>query len=221
MKTLFIYTLTNKFKVVFVTIFISVLAVASLGFYAQKAFAQYAFTWKMENTFTKQVLEGGGATELACVGNRSTVTSGVITASNKAQWVDRKYCSPTATPPGTKVGDSNGSVKIGDDKGSVNVGQGNGKTGLQVTLTNPLKSGTLEEFVNTILAAILKFLIPVLAILFIYTGFKLVTSRGNEKALTAAKHDFFNLVIGAVLILGAYTFGTIIMNTLKEVGITN
>lgn len=95
------------------------------------------------------------------------------------------------------------------------------KPGLQITLTNPLKSDKLEDFVQIVLSVILKFLIPILAILFILTGFQLVMARGEPKAIATAKTNFFNLVIGTVLILGAWTFGNIIMNTLREVGILN
>ncbi len=120
---------------------------------------------------------------------------------------------------GTATNTANGTA--GGNPASGTTGTETPKSGLQITLTNPLKSNTLEEFVQIVLGVILKFLIPILAILFMYTGFKLVTARGDVKALTAAKQDFLNLVIGAVLILGAWTFGSIIMNTLKEVGILN
>lgn len=122
------------------------------------------------------------------------------------------------TPPTNPNGDGGGVVNKNGDGGGVPTET---KSGLQITLTNPLKSNTLEDFVQVVLGVILKFLIPILAILFMYTGFKLVMARGEPKALQAAKQDFLNLVIGAVLILGAWTFGNIIMNTLKEVGILN
>lgn len=93
------------------------------------------------------------------------------------------------------------------------------KTGLQINLTNPLKADNLEGFVSIILSTLLKFLIPILAILFIYTGFEMVMSRGNKDEWKKAKIKFFNLVIGAVLILGAWTFGNVIMNTLKAANI--
>lgn len=117
-------------------------------------------------------------------------------------------------PPDDKVNDP------ADDKVN-DPSKINQKTGLQITLTNPLKADNLEDFIGLVLAVILRFLIPILAILFIYTGFQLVMARGNEKALGTAKNNFFNLVIGAVLILGAWTFGNVILNTLKEVGILN
>lgn len=121
----------------------------------------------------------------------------------------------TTTATGTGQGGAGGDV----GQGGAGAGLPKTKSGLQITLTNPLKVDNLEDFVNLVLSVILKFLIPILAVLFMWTGFKLVMARGNEKALGEAKKDFFNLVIGAVLILGAWTFGTIIMNTLREVGI--
>lgn len=113
-----------------------------------------------------------------------------------------------------------GGAGAGTQDGGAGAGSGE-KSGLQITLINPLKADDLEGFISSVVGILLKFLIPILAILFIYNGFQLVTSRGNKDALDKAKKNFFNLVIGAVLILGAWTFGNVIMNTLKEVGILN
>ncbi|MBP6912331.1 MAG: hypothetical protein KBB86_00130 [Candidatus Pacebacteria bacterium] len=131
--------------------------------------------------------------------------------------VDLKLTN-TNTPPtgGNPTGGAGGNPAQGGAGGP-----GTEKSGLQITLTNPLKSNSLEDFIQIVLGVILKFLIPILAILFMYTGFKLIIAKGEPAALKAAKQDFLNLVIGSVLILGAWTFGNIIMNTLKEVGILN
>lgn len=129
------------------------------------------------------------------------------------------FIAPIAIGNRSVFAEGDGKIKKTGD--AVVVDPASVKPGLQITLTNPLKSNTLEDFVQIVLSVILKFLIPILAILFIYTGFKLVMARGEPKALETAKKDFFNLVIGAVLILGAWTFGSIIMNTLREVGILN
>lgn len=115
---------------------------------------------------------------------------------------DGKVVNPAGTGPDGKVVDNQGA-----------------KTGLQITLTNPLKADNLEGFVSSVLSTLLKFVIPILAVLFIYTGFEMVMARGNKDEWKKTKTKFFNLVIGAVLILGAWTFGNVIMNTLKDVGI--
>lgn len=122
---------------------------------------------------------------------------------------------PNASFAGVGIEDG-GANNSSEDGGA---GEGESKTGLQITLTNPLKSNDLESFVSRVVAVLLRFLIPILAILFIYTGFQIVTSKGDKAQLEKAKQRFFNLVIGATLILGAWTFGNVIMNTLKEVGI--
>lgn len=118
-----------------------------------------------------------------------------------------------------QVGTGSGSAQQGGTADNKTNNNSSGKSGLQITLENPLKSDNLEDFVTRVVGVLLKFLIPILAILFIITGFQLVTSGGDENARKKAKNNFLNLVIGAVLILGAWTFGNVIMNTLREVGI--
>ena len=137
----------------------------------------------------------------------SILFTGTLVVNNQSAFADKHE------KVDVKADKDDADVKADDPAGA--------KPGLHITLTNPLKSENLEDFVQVVLAVILKFLIPILAILFIYTGFQLVMSGGDKAARKTAKDNFFNLVIGAVLILGAWTFGNVILNTLRETGILN
>ncbi|HVS79597.1 MAG TPA: pilin [Candidatus Paceibacterota bacterium] len=87
-----------------------------------------------------------------------------------------------------------------------------------VNFPNPFKAGTsLYDFIKTIVNDIL---LPVggviIVVMTIYAGFQFVTARGNESELRKAKANFFNVVIGAAILLGAWTIATVIENTLNQ-----
>jgi hypothetical protein len=189
-------------------------------YYKSDEFQVFTYTKQQASSYSSTPANSGTSTGTTSSGSTSGTKS--TSATNTAT---QSATGATGTAGNQGAVNSASGVTAGGTTGgnpaSGTTGTETPKSGLQITLTNPLKSNTLEEFVQIVLGVILKFLIPILAILFMYTGFKLVTAKGDVKALTAAKQDFLNLVIGAVLILGAWTFGSIIMNTLKEIGILN
>lgn len=52
--------------------------------------------------------------------------------------------------------------------------------------------------------------------LFIFIGIKLLTSGGNEKAMSDAKSMFFKLVVGYLIILGAWVLVYTVTNALLQ-----
>lgn len=85
------------------------------------------------------------------------------------------------------------------------------------TLNNPLKSTSLYCFFRDILTAFLNLLVVLAIFYLIYSGFQMVSARGNEKALTEAKQSFTYAVIGTAVLLGAWTIATIIKTTVESV----
>ena len=66
---------------------------------------------------------------------------------------------------------------------------------------------TFTDFMRQIdhLISLLLYIAVLLAIIsFVYAGFKLIFSGGNEEALKHAKHIFWNVVVGLVLAYGAW-----------------
>ena len=58
-------------------------------------------------------------------------------------------------------------------------------------------------------------MVAVIAI--IYSGFKLVTSRGNETKLEEAKRAFLYTTIGVAILLGAWAIAKVIENTITQI----
>lgn len=63
--------------------------------------------------------------------------------------------------------------------------------------------------------SLLLYVAVVLAVIsFVYTGFKLIFSGGNEDAIKHAKHIFWNVLVGLVLAYGAWIIVHFVVTTL-------
>ena len=85
-------------------------------------------------------------------------------------------------------------------------------------LCNPIKYNTIQDFFQAVLqiAAQIGSILVVMAL--IYSGFLFVTARGNEEQLTTAKKALTYTVIGAIVVLGAWSFSVAISNTVNTIG---
>ncbi len=80
---------------------------------------------------------------------------------------------------------------------------------------------TVDDFIAQInkIVSLLLYVGVVLAVIsFIYAGFKMITSAGNEESVKHAKYIFTNVVIGLALAYGAWIIVNFILET---VGIAN
>lgn len=91
-----------------------------------------------------------------------------------------------------------------------NCGTGSGK------LCNPVQFPGIMEFVQGILKVIVLIGIPVISFFIVYSGFLFVKARGGESDLKAAKENLLYVLIGAVLILGAWVIATLIGQTVGD-----
>ena len=93
-------------------------------------------------------------------------------------------------------------------------GRGGGVIG---RLDNPLKSiNDLPSFVQQALRVIVQVAAPVVVLLIIWTGFQFVWAQGNKEKLETAKKSLGWTLVGAALLLGAWTLATIIQTTIKQ-----
>jgi type IV secretory pathway VirB2 component (pilin) len=103
------------------------------------------------------------------------------------------------------------------------------KPGYQVVIECEGKSNTtpipgtnekkcdFTDFMNQIdkIIKLLLYVAVLLAIIsFVYAGFKMIFSGGNEEAVKLAKHIFINVVVGLVLVYGAWIIVHFIVTTL-------
>ena len=83
-------------------------------------------------------------------------------------------------------------------------------------LQNPTKFPTIEKFIEGVLRAVVYIALPIIALFMVYAGFKYVAARGNESKVSEAHKNFLYVVIGAILILGAWVFATLIGGTVSQ-----
>ena len=92
-----------------------------------------------------------------------------------------------------------------------------GNTDPSKGIVNPLKFGTLGEFVKAIVtvARDIGMLVAVLGI--VYAGFLKVTARGDEEKLKKSNKAFLWAVMGTAVLLGAWLIATAIQGTVQEI----
>lgn len=85
-------------------------------------------------------------------------------------------------------------------------------------IKNPLKDefSTVPGFIAAALQAMVMISLPVLTLFIVYSGFLFVSARGNSSQLETAKKNFMYVIIGAILILGAWVIATLIGGTVKQ-----
>lgn len=85
-------------------------------------------------------------------------------------------------------------------------------------LENPLNPAfsSIPGFIEGVLRAIIIVALPIVTLFIVISGFMFVSARGNEGKLTKAKENFKYVIIGAILILGAWVLATLIAGTVTQ-----
>ena len=84
-------------------------------------------------------------------------------------------------------------------------------------IQNPTSVGTVNEFIQKVLEAMVRLGIVVVALFILIVGFMYVSARGNVGKITEAHENFKYVVYGAILILGAWVIATIIGGTVTQI----
>lgn len=87
----------------------------------------------------------------------------------------------------------------------------------QTTFNNPAKDTTIQQFISDFLVAVVQISLPILTLFIVYAGFQFVIARGNPDALAKAKKNIVWVVLGAILILGAWVLASLIASTASQV----
>jgi hypothetical protein len=83
-------------------------------------------------------------------------------------------------------------------------------------ICNPLESSgvnTVNDFIKVLLDGVLELGIPLVALAIIYSGFLFVSARGNPESLKKAKDALLYSIIGAAVLLGAWSIAQLISTT--------
>ncbi len=85
-------------------------------------------------------------------------------------------------------------------------------------LDNPLSGNikTLPQFLAFSLKALVKIALPIISVFIVYSGFLFVTAQGNSEKISTARYNFLYVIIGSVLILGAWILANIIGGTVTQ-----
>lgn len=88
----------------------------------------------------------------------------------------------------------------------------------QAKLENPLDPAfsTVSGFIAGFLRAVVMISMPIITLFIVYSGFLFVTARGNQEQISRARKNFFWVIIGAILILGAWVLATLIGGTVTQ-----
>ena len=88
----------------------------------------------------------------------------------------------------------------------------------QTGLENPLNKSfsTIPAFLAGALKVLVIVALPLITLFIVIAGFMFIKARGNSGELTKAKENFVYVIIGALLILGAWLIATLIGGTVSQ-----
>lgn len=86
----------------------------------------------------------------------------------------------------------------------------------EVALKNPLNFDTIPMFIAGALKALALIALPIITLFLVISGFYFITAQGSQDKLQKAKLNFFYVIIGALLILGAWILATLIAGTVSQ-----
>lgn len=86
------------------------------------------------------------------------------------------------------------------------------------TLQNPLNSqfSSIPTFISGFLKVLVMVALPIITVFFVYSGYLFVSAGGNKDKVGEARKNFYNVVLGAILILGAWVLATMIGGTVTQ-----
>ena len=83
---------------------------------------------------------------------------------------------------------------------------------------NPLNPNfsTIPNFISGVLKIMVQVGLPIVALFLLIAGYKFASAGGNSHKLDEAKENFMYVIIGSLLILGAWVLATLIGNTVTQ-----
>lgn len=83
-------------------------------------------------------------------------------------------------------------------------------------LQNPTQFKGVADFIAGALRAMVIVALPIISLAIVYSGFLFLKAQGNSEDLATAKRNLLYVVIGAILILGAWVIATLIGGTVAQ-----
>lgn len=85
-------------------------------------------------------------------------------------------------------------------------------------LENPLNRAfsTVPDFISGVLQVVVMISLPIITIFIVIAGFKFISAQGKPTDLDKAKENFKWVIVGALLIMGAWVLATLIAGTVTQ-----
>jgi len=85
-------------------------------------------------------------------------------------------------------------------------------------LNNPLNPtfSSIPSFIAGALKVMVMVALPIISLAIVYSGFLFVAAQGNDEKLSKAKGNLLYVIIGSILILGAWVIATLIGGTVSQ-----
>lgn len=161
--------------------------------------------------------QGGLFNPYTSSGNFQTYIIGQVGFSTLITTTTTSPGGPGNNPPGGGPGSQGNNPQTTPTTATTSADPGIGQINLTSSIQNPLgQDFDIIEFFQKLFANLVKIAIPILVLFMVYSGFKFVEAQGNEEKLKKAKQNFLYVIIGAVLILGAWTIATALRGTVEE-----
>ena len=84
-------------------------------------------------------------------------------------------------------------------------------------LSSPVCNLSVSQLLERALRVFVLFMIPVLTVSIIWAGLSFVLARGNPDKLIHAKWNFTFVIIGTILILGAWTWANLLGGIVTDI----
>lgn len=160
--------------------------------------------------------------------NQDWQVLGIVNNVNTQGYVYGSYIHPQdpafVNDDGVDLGNNTG-IEMGNDTGidignpdiqftaeDLNCGNVDGEGCIQ----NPLGPGSnIPIFIENLIAIIIQAGIPLIVLALVYSGLRFVLARGNPEKLVEARKVLLWTLVGASILLGAWTIATIVNNTIN------
>lgn len=122
------------------------------------------------------------------------------------------------------AGNSGSGVPAGNEGGGVPGGNETGGSGtagnytgqFSIQFKNPLKVNSIMCLIYLVFRILVNILAVVIGIYILFAGYRFIAAQGRPEKLNDARRNFYHVVIGASLILGAYAIVSIFINTINQ-----
>lgn len=82
-------------------------------------------------------------------------------------------------------------------------------------LKDPLGIKNFCDLVKSLLNIVMAIGVPIAVLFLVWSGFRFILARGSQQGLADAKKNFYFVIIGIAIFLGAWTLATVISATIQ------